>query len=228
MYKAMLTNNRSKQETPKGPADEFSAQLSKYSTLAVGGITGALAGFESSQAELIVTPSAVSLSNNPGAPPAASFDLNGDLQADVGVLVFSASFATAQGVNGAALAGSTGGGGFFYPTALQPGDLVSSGLTFGANSLSFPNSFGTMANSFSSVGNWTGGNDAYLGVTFTAGTDQHYGWVHVVWDPSSDTLSVDQFAYESVAGAPAGVIPEPSSLTLLALGSVALLRRRRK
>lgn len=150
---------------------------------------------------------------------------------DVGILIFSASFASAQGLGNVSLAGTVGPGGFFYPTAFQPGSLVGPGLFFGANSGDVPNSFGTLANSLGAggpgVGNWMGGGDAYLGARFTIGVDAHYGWVHVVWDPDSDSLSVDQYAYDNSPNSSAMVTPEPSSLVLLALGAVGLARRRR-
>jgi hypothetical protein len=163
--------------------------------------------------------------------PAVQIDLDGDSMADVGFLVFSSRFASAQGMNGASLAGTMGAGGFFYPTAFQPGQSVGSALFFSANSAGAPNSFGTLVNSGGGggpgVGAWQGGMDGYLGVRFSVGGSSHFGWVHVVWSPGQSMLSIDRVAYEDQVGVPA-LVPEPAPLTLLALGAAGLARRRRR
>lgn len=92
---------------------------------------------------------------------------------------------------------------------------------------------------------------AYLGVEFLIGTDLHYGWVGLTActpdletncqgggkkDPGVATIQITGFAYESaantpiVAGATGAAVPEPSQLSLLALGAagVVALRARRK
>jgi hypothetical protein len=71
------------------------------------------------------------------------------------------------------------------------------------------------------------GVPAYLGVRFNLGQGNQYGWIGVI----REGHGLDAFAwgYETQPGVPipAGAIPEPGSLAMLALGATALLARRR-
>jgi len=66
--------------------------------------------------------------------------------------------------------------------------------------------------------------------------DYYYGWVRFSlsietdeWGHQLPSANLVDFAYESEAGVPiaAGAVPEPATLSLLALGGLALLRRRK-
>jgi hypothetical protein len=77
------------------------------------------------------------------------------------------------------------------------------------------------------------GVPTYLGAQLTLGDGMHYGWIGVVMEHRPDSSSpetLDAFAwgYETTPDTPiiAG-IPEPGTLTLLALGAAALSFRRR-
>ncbi len=65
----------------------------------------------------------------------------------------------------------------------------------------------------------------------TAGNAIKYGWMRISLSagPGSQPRSIVEYAYESQAGVgiPAGV-PEPATMSLLALGAVGALLRRRK
>ena len=94
------------------------------------------------------------------------------------------------------------------------------------------------AASFHNNNYWIGlsGQSGYIGVEFTVGAGTHYGWMEASVDGagqfsiSSRQLTISSWAYEDVPGVsiPAGAIPEPGSLSLLALGAAGLIMRRRR
>lgn len=135
-------------------------------------------------------------------------DFNGDGLADVGVTVGTASFPDAQGNSG-----MVHGGGLFgawiafsdgYPVALQASDWVT-------ESLDFRSDIGTLALSsagrLGSRGPWFEEPDAYLAARFMFEEQYYYGWVHAVWNPTSNTLSIDMAAYEDTGEAAHIVLP---------------------
>jgi hypothetical protein len=77
-------------------------------------------------------------------------------------------------------------------------------------------------------GNFLGGVE-YLGVEFDIGGNTHYGWIEIESRERFVFVRIHRWAYESEPGVPlqAGLIPEPSSVTLL-LASLALGAQRRR
>jgi hypothetical protein len=95
---------------------------------------------------------------------------------------------------------------------------------------------------FPQIDTFPNGVDSYIGLVFQIGGQLHYGWALVnpaytstgAFSGEAET-QVKAFAYETtpgadiLAGQTVSPIPEPSTLALLALGSVglAIARRRR-
>lgn len=69
----------------------------------------------------------------------------------------------------------------------------------------------------------------YIGIEFEINAAIHYGWIEVQGHWSYPSAFVWGWAYESTPGMPisAGAIPEPSTLSLLGLGVIALLYQKK-
>jgi len=70
---------------------------------------------------------------------------------------------------------------------------------------------------------------AYIGIEFEIDSAVHYGWIDVQGHSSLPNLTVYGWAYESTPGMPimAGAIPEPSALSLIGIGAIAILYRKK-
>lgn len=53
-----------------------------------------------------------------------------------------------------------------------------------------------------SIGQFLGAGDKYLGVKFTVGTNVHYGWVRLDLSSLSDSLTIKDYAYHSTPNTP--------------------------
>ena len=83
---------------------------------------------------------------------------------------------------------------------------------------------------------WQPGFDAYIGIAFLSGPDTLFGWVEAMVEVDY-SITVEGWAYNTVpgqgllAGTNTAVVPEPSSLALLAAGAagvVAFRARKRR
>lgn len=111
------------------------------------------------------------------------------------------------------------------PAQLGVGDVVGPSLTYGQVVYvgSVRSNFG-QGEPPSQVLSTTG----YIGVRLQLADGTHYGWVHVIGTLSGRAwnFDADRWAYESIPDAPA-IIPSPSVLAVLGIGSFAASRRRR-
>lgn len=86
-----------------------------------------------------------------------------------------------------------------------------------------------------SGGNWSfGGYPAYLGFYYTAPDGNHAGWAYIstTANASFSSFFLDEYGYDTTPNeaitAGEGQTPEPSTMTLIALGGAGLIALRRR
>ena len=78
---------------------------------------------------------------------------------------------------------------------------------------------------FQSVGPWSGGGTGFVGIYIDDVDGRHYGWAEITLGSARNEITLHRFAFQMEPGAP---IPEPATLSVLALGATGLLARRRQ
>lgn len=183
----------------------LSKRLAQY-----GALTAAIAGVADANGQIIYTDIAdVTID---GVNPAYTLDLNNETSGDYLLRVQPndsfgnpaanpAAFLfpiTSSYYNSNRIVGSSSFG-YQYPYNLNAGAIISSGNNLMAsyargdmnwNSCAYPNS------------QFCDGNDGYLGFHFAIGTDTHYGWARVQVATNPLTMTIKDYAYNSVAGEP--------------------------
>ncbi len=224
--------------TKPSKSKAFDLQLAGYSAAALAALAPAAAG------AAIVKNAGTCTASGGGAAVCTlttgfglstiTLDVNGD--GGAGDVFFRVP---AGGGNNDMNAAGAGAGNSFVGTApgfglanVKEGFLVGAGVATSvgaANPYFFASSVGAFYNN-SLVGNLVGGTNL-VGFRFTIGGSTHFGFANITLDDVLDTLTVNSWQYESVAGqAIQAVTPAPASLALLASGAAGLaaLRRRRR
>ncbi|MGJ8696688.1 MAG: PEP-CTERM sorting domain-containing protein [Verrucomicrobiaceae bacterium] len=174
--------------------------------------------------------------------PGLSLDIGGDGNTDFKIDDLDPDFAglSTTGASGATFFGDTSTGGFNFENSgegFQSGDNVA-----------FPTDDDYLTAWYSPLGDTIAVNGYVFGtdnwVAFKD-TEDHYGWLGFglraggdpdlhepimkafVYDPTSTSTSTAITLGQAVDAWEAASVPEPSSLLLMALGSVTILRRKR-
>ena len=130
------------------------------------------------------------------------------------------------------LAGATNGEvgtSYGYVAPVNSGDLIGSGgLDFNSPARLFYDWIYYQHYDYSMI---QPGDRAYIGVRFDPGDGVHYGWINLERQGgyTGYDVRVHAWGWETTPGQPipAGAVPEPGSLALLALGFAAVAGRRR-
>ena len=234
---------------PKTNRNALAPELqSKIFTYSVGTAVGLLSIASSNAATIYVNAGNQLLADtviNNGASTFYPLDLNSDGVIDLRLrtridttestnlahVVAPVAAGSAVGVMGA-IAGA-----YAYAQRLAAGTLIDGSAAFlnitqaAANVASMAVGPGYINSQWAVAPNNTG----YLGIKFKIGTNDHFAWIRLTVAPRSApqprAFTLHEWAYENVpnAGIEAGAgVPEPSSLGLLALGSLGLAAHRRR
>lgn len=105
------------------------------------------------------------------------------------------------------------------------GDVVDATDTYATTAAGSSTHIGNAADQFAS------GAEGYLGFSLTDNSNggPYYGWMRVNFSNTGGSGTLIDWAYDN-SGAPitVGAVPEPASITLLGVGAMALVFRRRK
>ncbi|MDQ8190609.1 PEP-CTERM sorting domain-containing protein [Roseibacillus persicicus] len=175
-----------------------------------------------------------SLTSSTTVANSVNVDLDGNLANDLLFVFFGQGNLVAQGLGGAGFAGAVNGGSFIVTAYDETaGFTVGPSTNFGGGQ-GFSPAFGDLAAEASTpaLGEWAGGEDAYFGFVFKNGSDDHYGYGRLVYNPTETTdtssMNIVELVYESTPGLAVTVVPEPSAVLLGGLGFFGMLLRRKR
>jgi hypothetical protein len=157
-----------------------------------------------------------------------NLDLDGDSFRDIVLENYVFSGGNYQGAGSVVNPGRIVGflaSGLSYVSALAAGAPINSG-TVGTKT------FGSMAyGTHNPSAQFNTATGAFLGLSFPSGVNTYYGWVRVDINNTAGSFTIRDWGYDnSGAGinAGAGIVPEPTTLGLLAAGGAGLVSLRRK
>ena len=121
--------------------------------------------------------------------------------------------------------------------ALMPGAVISTSpssldpvfVWYGTNSIYGGSAGIVAASNIGSIGYFQSNTNAYAGFQLSVGGENYLGWLYIQ-NLGLNIGQITSWAYQSSPNTsiPAGAVPEPTTLTLLAIGAAALLVRQRK
>jgi hypothetical protein len=153
------------------------------------------------------------------------FDLNSDGVEDIGFRNYQATMSLV--LSPSATATATTEASFHWYGPLDAGTLVGAALD---SPLSWMREEDTLVSymivddgEVLGIGPWINVTEGLLGVSFDTDGQTHYGWLRMS-DVSSTTFMLHDWAFETQPGLGinAGVVPEPSTMALFAIGLGAL------
>jgi hypothetical protein len=113
------------------------------------------------------------------------------------------------------------------PSALNYGELVKNGpgvpwgqITSATGNMAYYYTYAS-----SGTGNFLGQTNKFLGLRFVIGGQTNYGWLKIGdVEYNAASVTILGYAYETTPGGdiPAGAVPEPNALALLALGAAGI------
>lgn len=132
------------------------------------------------------------------------------------LLMYTSVFNGAPSTGNATVADGSG----TYALPLTAGSPINDANAWDEGSLNLLGWMEDLEDGGQCVGPWCGVQNGYLGVRFQGDDGSHYGWLRISASGDIPTATVHDWAYETSPGVgiSAGVVPEPSTIVLLAIG----------
>lgn len=218
------------------PSAHFDKKLAAY--MIVGAAAFSITGI--AKADIVYTDAQKTVNSTSPVSTSYTFNLSGPSAGDITITATSGIDASTGNAGHIQLNGGNVAA-LLYGASIDP-SMASAFSTTNAVNLKMVDAFNAGSLKTVPVGDWpANGSDAYLGFYFDSVDGSHAGWADISTSlataSGTSSFTVKDYAYDTVANEAitAGqgrlaATPEPSTLSLLALGGAGLieLRRRRK